>query len=122
MSRFVVTHAIQGANVLVGEAERVLNLTLADKGPETPVSFPNTAYHLPTIFGISGIAVENLGHIKDALAYARTLLHPVPAETDPIDLGAALECGMAALFAVEAIQGIRFAINDQPEARPGLRL
>jgi acetyl-CoA synthase len=122
MSRFVAAHAIQGANVLVGEAERVLNLTIADKGPDTPVSFPNTAYHLPTIFGMTGIAVENLGQLKDVITEARKLLHPVPEGEFVVDLGPVLECGLAALYAVEAIEGIRFAIADQPEPRPGLRL
>lgn len=123
MSRIVATLAIQGANVLVGEAERILNQTIADKGADTPVSFPNTAYSLPTIYGMTGIKVETLGGMKDALAIARQKLHPVPTGDDfEVDLGAVLECGMAALFAVEAIQGIRFAIGDQPEAYPGLRL
>ncbi len=38
MSRFVAAHAIQGANVLVGEAERVLNLTLAEKPADVAAS------------------------------------------------------------------------------------
>ena len=51
MSRYIATRAIRGANALVTEAELMLNKALAEKGPDTPVSFPNTAYYLPTIYG-----------------------------------------------------------------------
>jgi len=37
------------ANALVTEAEVMLNKALNEKGTDTPVSFPNTAYYLPTI-------------------------------------------------------------------------
>jgi len=47
MSRYIATRAIRGANALVTEAELMLHKALAEKGPETPVSFPNTAYYLP---------------------------------------------------------------------------
>jgi hypothetical protein len=51
MSRYIATRAIRGANALVTEAEVMLNKALAEKGADTPVSFPNTAYYLPTIRG-----------------------------------------------------------------------
>ena len=44
MSKYIATRAIRGANALVAEAEMMLNKALKDKGPETPVAFPNTAY------------------------------------------------------------------------------
>ncbi len=43
MSRYIATRAIRGANMLVAEAESMLRKALADKGPDTPVAFPNTA-------------------------------------------------------------------------------
>ncbi len=49
MSRYIATRAIRGANALVTEAELMLNKALTEKGPDTPVAFPNTAYYLPTI-------------------------------------------------------------------------
>ena len=51
MSKYIATRAIRGANALVTEAEVMLNKALKEKGPDTPVSFPNTAYYLPTHFG-----------------------------------------------------------------------
>ena len=52
MSRTIATRAIRGANALVNEAEAMLDSVLKERGPETPVAFPNTAYHLPLIFGM----------------------------------------------------------------------
>ena len=49
MSRYIATRAIKGANALVTEAEIMLERALSDKGLDTPVSFPNTAYYLPLI-------------------------------------------------------------------------
>ena len=61
MSRYIATRAIRGANGLVSEAEAMLHRALEEKGAETPVAFPNTAYHLPLILGMTGIEVATLG-------------------------------------------------------------
>jgi len=101
----------------------MLKKALAEKGPNTPVAFPNTAYYLPTILGMTGKAVEKLGDLQPALEQARVLLHPVPASKrwTPY-LGETLDCGMATLLAAEAIQAIRFVYGLQPERMPGFRL
>ena len=57
----------------------MLNAALKDKGADTPVSFPNTAYYLPTILGMTGKAVEKLGDLEPIVKYARDMLHPIPA-------------------------------------------
>ena len=49
MSRYIATRAIRGSNALVMEAELMLHKALQEKGPDTLVEFPNTAYFLPTI-------------------------------------------------------------------------
>jgi acetyl-CoA synthase len=67
MSRYIATRAIRGASALVTEAEFMLNKAIAEKGENTPVAFPNTAYYLPTIFGMTGIAVKN-PQLKDVLS------------------------------------------------------
>ncbi len=123
MSRYIATRAIRGANALVTEAEFMLKKALAEKGPDTPVAFPNTAYYLPLILGMTGKAVEKLGDLQTVLEQARALLHPLPAARrwTPY-LGEALDCGMATLLAAEAIQAIRFVYGLQPERMPGFRL
>jgi acetyl-CoA synthase len=79
MSRYIATRAIRGANALVNEAEMMLYQALKEKGPDTLVSFPNTAYYLPTILGMTGMEVNNIGQLKPVLQHARKLLHPIPS-------------------------------------------
>lgn len=123
MSRYIATRAIRGANALVTEAELMLQKALREKGPDTPVSFPNTAYYLPVILGMTGQAVETLGQLKPVLEHARNLLHPIPSPQNWTPyLGEALDCGMATLLAAEAIEAIRFVYGLQPEPMPGFEL
>lgn len=123
MSRYIATRAIRGANALVTEADFMLNKALAEKGPDAPISFPNTAYYLPTIYAMTGIAVETLGQLKDVLKHARELLHPTPSNRHWTPyLGETLDGGMATLFAAETIEAIRFLYGLQPEPKPGFQL
>jgi acetyl-CoA synthase len=123
MSRYIATRAIRGANSLVTEAELMLQRAIEEKGPDTPVAFPNTAYYLPTIFGMTGRSIENLGQLVPVLQHARELLHPLPSERrwTPY-LGETLDSGMATLFAAETIEAIRFVYHLQPEPMPGFHL
>ncbi len=123
MSRYIATRAIRGANALVTEAELMLQKALAEKGPETPVAFPNTAYYLPTIFGMTGLQIEKLGQLSEVIGHARSLLHPMPANRHWTPyLGETLDSGMATLLAAETIEAVRFLYNLQPEPLPGFQL
>ncbi|MCL4505613.1 MAG: acetyl-CoA decarbonylase/synthase complex subunit alpha/beta [Chloroflexi bacterium] len=123
MSRYIATRAIRGANALVTEVEWMLRKALAEKGPDTPVAFPNTAYYLPLILGMTGRQVETIGQLEPVLQHARALLHPVPSDKNWTPyLGETLDCGMATLLAAEAVEAIRFAYGLQPEPMPGFHL
>ena len=78
MSRYIATSAIRGANALVTEAEVMLNRALAEKGADTPVAFPNTAYYLPTILGMTGKSIEKIGDLKQVMDYTRGLFTSCP--------------------------------------------
>ncbi len=123
MSRYIATRAIRGANALVIEAELMLDKALAEKGADTAVSFPNTAYYLPLIFGMTGITVEKLGDLKSVMEHARSLLHPTPSSRHWTPyLGETLDSGMATLLAAETIEAVRFIYRLQPEPMPGFAL
>lgn len=123
MSRYIATRAIRGANALVTEAELMLNKALKEKGPDTPVSFPNTAYYIPVIGGMTGVQVEKLGQLEGVLQHARYLLHPTPSENKWTPyLGETLDSGMATLLAAETIEVVRFIYGLQPEPMPGISL
>ena len=123
MSRYIATRAIRGANLIVAEAEEMLQRALAEKGPETPVAFPNTAYFLPVILGMTGIEVSKLGDLVPVLQRARELLHPVPPDHrwTPY-LGETLDCGMATLLAEETIEAIRFVYKLEPQRIAGFHV
>jgi acetyl-CoA synthase len=123
MSKYIATRAIRGANAIVTEAELMLQQVLKEKGAATPVAFPNTAYYLPVIYGMTGNQVKTLGDLQPAMQKARSLLHPVPANDrwTPY-LGETLDSGMATLFAAETIEAVRFACGLQPEPLPGFHL
>ena len=123
MSRYIATRAIRGANALVSEAELMLNKALEEMGPDTPVAFPNTAYYIPLIFGMTNNAVENLGQLIPVVEHARQLLHPMPSGSHWTPyLGETLDSGMATLLAAETIEAIRYIYRLQPEPMPGFSL
>ena len=123
MSRYIATRAIRGANALVIEAELMLKKAIREKGPDTPVVFPNTAYYLPLIYGMTGQEVNTLAQLLPILDHARALLHPVPSgkHWTPY-LGETLDSGMATLMAAETIEAVRFVYELQPEPMLGFEL
>ncbi len=123
MSRYIATRAIRGANALVTEAEMMLNKAMTEKGANTAVAFPNTAYYLPLIYGMTGKQIEKLGQLSEVVSQARALLHPMPSTKHWTPyLGETLDSGMATLLAAETIEAIRFAYGLQPETISDLRL
>jgi acetyl-CoA synthase len=116
MSQIVVNLAVAGAKAAVGALEGLYAQALAEHGPETPVGFPDTAYHLPLIMGMTGQAVEKMEDVGAVLDAAKKLL-----PTGEAGLGEALDAGMATLYAAEAIQAIRYVKNDQPEVVTGIK-
>ena len=123
MSRYIATRAIRGANALVTEAEFMLQKALAERGRDTKVSFPNTAYFLPVILGMTGTEIETLGQLEPILQQARKLLHPGPSQRHWTPyLGETLDSGMATLLAAETIEAVRFVYGLQPEPMPGFHL
>ena len=123
MSRYIATRALSGAAGLVREADEMLTKAIAEKGPDTPVQFPNTAYYLPTILGLTGREVETLGDLVGVVERAKGLLHPVPPSKlwKPY-LGETLDAGVATLLAAETIEGVRFVNGIQPERWPGFQM
>jgi acetyl-CoA synthase len=101
----------------------MLDKAIVEKGPDTPVAFPNTAYYLPLIYGMTGEKIETLEQLRTPLKLANELLHPLPSDTywTPY-LGETLDSGMATLIAAEAIEAIRFVYDLQPEPMPGFEL
>jgi acetyl-CoA synthase len=115
MSRIIATRAIRGACELVMRAERELARAIDEKGLNRRVEFPNTAYYLPISHGILGMNIENLGGLRELLDEARKLLPEIPDDKLWLPyLGHTLDAGMAALFADEIIEAIKYTQDPLP--------
>src|SRR5512143_1754795 len=120
MSKYIATRAIRGANALVNETEAMLHKALKEKGADHKVAFPNTAYYLPTIYGMTGTAVETLGQLQPILQHPRSFVHPLPSNKHWTPyLGETLDSGMATLLAAETLEAIRYVYGLQPEPMSG---
>ncbi|MCL4492731.1 MAG: acetyl-CoA decarbonylase/synthase complex subunit alpha/beta [Nitrospirae bacterium] len=119
MSKIIATAAIRGANKLVAQAEEMLEKAIAEKGKDFVFEFPDTAFHLPMIYAMTGFAVKTLGDMKVALGFAKELQHSEPeAEVWRPYLGEALDSGMATLFAEEIIRIQRYIYGLEPCTDP----
>jgi len=109
MSRLVAFAAIQGGYNIVSKVEGKYQRALDTYDADTQVGFPNTAYFLPVIYSLLGIKVETLEDIKKPLEIARKLLPPhVKGKHHLPYLGPLLDAGMAALFAFEIEEALRY--------------
>ena len=109
MSKLVAFAAIQGAYNIVSKAEGAYKKALAKYGPDQKLEFPNTAYYLPIIYSILGIAVKTLGDAKKPLEIIRKLLPPHVKNVHHLPfLGPLLDAGMAAILAEEIVEAIRY--------------
>lgn len=115
MSKIIASAAIRGAHRAVRDAELLLKKVLSEKGALHPFEFPDTAYHLPMIYALTGFAVRNVGDMQAALDMAREMLHDEPEDHvwRPY-LGEALDSGMATLFAEEILLALRYVCGLEP--------
>jgi acetyl-CoA synthase len=109
MSKIIASAAINGAHKIVDRAEKKWREAMDKWGANEPVGFPNTAYYLPIIYGISGMKVEKLGDMEAVLKKCKALLPPpVKAEHHLPYLGPTLDAGMITFWAEEIIEAIRY--------------
>lgn len=109
MSRLVAFAAIQGGYNIVSKVEGRYQRALETYDADTKVGFPNTAYFLPVIYSLTGIKIETLEDMQKPLAFARKLLPPhIKGHTHLPYLGPLLDAGMAALFAFEMDEALRY--------------
>jgi acetyl-CoA synthase len=112
MSKIIASAAIRGAHKIVDQAEKKWKEAMEKWGPNEPAGFPNTAYYLPIIYGISGMKVQKLSDMEPVLKKCRAILPPAVKETHHLPyLGPTLDAGMIALWAEEIIEAIKYLEN-----------
>ena len=115
MSRIIAKAAIRGAHEMVERAEQALTAAVKEKGKDTPVAYPNTAYYLPIMYLFLGQKVEKLGDLMESMQEARKLLRPVPTDELWLPyLGDALDSGVATLIAEETIEVLKYVTGPAP--------
>jgi acetyl-CoA synthase len=120
MSKLVAFAAIQGAYNIVSKVEGSYKRALETYGGSQKLEFPNTAYFLPIIYSLTGIKVTDLDSAKKPLEFARKLLPPhVKKDYHLPYLGPLLDAGMAALFAEEIAEAIRY-VEDPDFYQPSV--
>jgi len=119
MSKLVAFAAIQGAYNIVSKTEGAYKRALETYGGAQKLEFPNTAYFLPIIYSLTGIKVTDLDSALRPLQFTRGLLPPhVKSACHLPYLGPLLDAGIAALFAEEISEAIRYLEDPdfyQPE-------
>jgi acetyl-CoA synthase len=114
MSKLVAFAAIQGGYNIVSKAEGKLKEAINKYGAKQEIGFPNTAYYLPIIYSLLGMKVETLADAEPVMKRCRELLPPhVKKDCHVPYLGPLLDAGMAALFAEEIVEAIRYV--EEPD-------
>jgi acetyl-CoA synthase len=112
MSKIIASAAIRGAHNIVDKAEKKWKEAMDKWGANEPVGFPNTAYYLPIIYGISGMKVEKMGDMEAVLKKCKALLPPLVKEEHHLPyLGPTLDAGMLTFWAEEILEAIRYLEN-----------
>jgi len=115
VSKLICTSAIDGAAAFVVQAFNMVEKAVRQKGLDCPVAFPDTNYYLPVIYSFTGKQVKTLADLKGILEEAKSLLPARPAENNWLPyLGSALDAGVAALFACEAIEACKYLVGPDP--------
>lgn len=109
MSKIIASAAIRGAHKIVGRADEKIKEAIDKFGPNQEVTFPNTGYYLPIIYGMTGEKVEKLSDMEKIIKITKDLLPaPVRERTHLPYLGPVLDAGMATFFAEEMEEAIRY--------------
>ena len=104
-----------GANAVAGLTEGAVNDAIAELGADKKVSFPDTAYFLPTIYAATGVKVQTLGDLPACVGVLKSLI------TNQEDLGDALNAGLATAVGAEIIEALKYARSSNPyESETGI--
>ena len=101
-----------GNDAVYGLTEAAIDGAIAQHGADHAVSFPGTAYSLPCYYGVTGVKVETLGQLKEALGVVKTLM------TRNNRLNDAFMSGVATALCAEFIEVLKYMDGAEPYAAP----
>jgi acetyl-CoA synthase len=116
MSKIIASAAIRGAHDFVRQADEFFQKAREEKGEDTAIGFPDTAYYLPMANALLGLEIKTLGELQPVLAHVHELLGPVPADHLWFPyLGTTLDAGVATLLSEEIIMVLRYLYAQEPQ-------
>ena len=80
---------LRGARSVIGLARMALEAAEYRRGKDAPIAYPDTAYELPVVFGLTDIRVSTLADAGKVLDLAGTLVRDGATAENALDAGAA---------------------------------
>jgi acetyl-CoA synthase len=111
MVKELIQLGISGAENILASAEKLFAYTLDERGGDTAIAFPDTAFYLPFAYAFLGEEIGRVRDLQTALDAAKQLVERNGDKT----VEKALDAGMAALLASEIIAVIRFLEKEEPQ-------
>ena len=97
-----------GSNAVAGLTEAAVNDAIAKYGADHAIAFPDTTYFFPTIYAATGVKVKTLGDLPACVGVMKSLI------TNQVDLGQALNAGLATAVGAEIIEGLKYIGGGNP--------
>ena len=101
-----------GNDTVFGLTEQAVDAAIAQHGADKAVSFPDTAYSLPCYYGVTGVKINNLGDIKNALGVVKSLM------TREKRLNDVFMSGVATALCAEFIEVLKYMDGAAPYEAP----
>jgi acetyl-CoA synthase len=89
MHESLFSACLRGAGAVLSLARATLEGATARRGKDAPLAYPETAYELPVLFGLTGLSVTTLGGAAKALDVAGSLVRDGATAENALDAGAA---------------------------------
>ncbi|MBN2452876.1 MAG: CO dehydrogenase/CO-methylating acetyl-CoA synthase complex subunit beta [Candidatus Omnitrophica bacterium] len=107
---------VSGARKVMDLTESYLAKAVSEKGPEQPLTFPETAFYLPLANALLGAEVKTLSGAGKVLDTAKTLMPKSDIGKSENFLKEALNAGVAAILAAEVLCALRYLYGEEPQA------
>ncbi|WP_213951405.1 acetyl-CoA decarbonylase/synthase complex subunit alpha/beta [Tepidanaerobacter syntrophicus] len=101
-----------GSEQALEACKSVLEQTIKEYGENEKVSFPNTAYSLPTIYAATGQKINTLADLKGVIGVIESLI------VKEQNLEKALNAGLATAVAAEVIEACKYVGGKNPYEEP----
>ena len=108
MDKTLLQIVFDGAEEVYARADKALTEAIDAYGEDHAVSFPGTAYSIPVYYGVTGIKINTLGEMREAMANIRAHMTHNKRLQDGFDNG------IAAAMCAEVCEAIKYLNGAMP--------